>query len=859
MAFCARSHPHGTTRTVARNGDTSSARTWVGLVLLAGGLGCKLDERELQVTTPDGGSITSMGNLQPGDGEGSKDPNRPSAGENGAACQADTDCNTGNCVDDVCCDSACAELCAACNLPGSVGACTPTPSDALCPAVTCQGQSSECRPLDNGQAAINCEGVGVCRAGANCAPMPAPQGTACQEGAGSCDGQGACLVPNKSALGAACAADGDCAEGHCVASGQDGARVCCDAACDGVCQACSAAGRCEETPATDARCEPVTCPADNVCRDYPPSISEDLCRSFGQCRSTLDCGAPDAFTSLRPTAQCVCDPASGDCALATGTSCSDGAECASGACVSTAQESLVCCAGPCGPGLFCSSTGNGCVQCEGSQIECDGDAQRTCSDGALVSTSCPNGCTPGTGCNELPPVGFACSAQCAGDAVCQQDTGGQSRCCVRDCAAEGKVCSPGGSCDCPPGQVAAANGCLFEAGDPCQSTAQCQSGLTCVDGVCCQEACGGFCERCQAGTGLCSAIPAGQQEVDAASGNSCNNGFECTGARNGCSARTGQPCPSGNGSDCVSGACEATGGGGASICCSQSCGAGFFCRSTGQGCVQCESAAQCGNGCNTIQGTCNPLRPPGETCSVPGQCSTNRCVAAADGPGISRCCANCAAGQLCNAQGQCVNAQSEPGGDCNSNADCRIGACAPNGICCETACDPVCETCGRSGVCQSNGACTTVDCGGTSCTIGTGDVCCVRGLPRPGLETAGGNLSFSCEPLAGCDTLNLGQANQVTARPISCDSPDDCRGGTVCCHEFPVFETGQTLCIQSLQCNTGVNLGMLTRQQICGSPAFSAPDSCNDGFFGESGTMLQPAACTVIDDLPGWRRCTIDL
>jgi hypothetical protein len=670
------------------------------------GLGCQVDDRKLVLATSDGG-VRAIGSLE-ARGEGATASQQPPA-PLGVACLQNTDCSSGNCVDGVCCDSPCTDLCAACNLPGAnLGTCSAATSDPLCPAANCRGQSSECRPLGDGQATLNCEAVGVCRASAECAVLPAEAGTPCQAGTGTCDGQGACFVPGKSALGQPCSLAEDCAEGHCVPSSADGSLVCCDAACDGVCQACSPAGRCEDTPAADARCAAVACPPDNICRDYVDAITDNSCRSFGQCRSALECGGSGFFTGLRPDTQCVCDPASGACALAAGVTCQQGADCVSGACVPTTQGDRVCCAGACGDGLFCSSAGTGCVRCEGDDVECDGSVQRTCSAGDVVTQTCRNGCSAGSGCNAQPPVGFLCDAgQCAPGGVCQPDSSGQSRCCVRNCAAEGKVCSPTGSCECPPGQVATGDACLLEPGDPCQNSGQCQAGLGCVDGVCCLEACGGYCERCQAGTGSCQAVPAGQQETDAVSGNSCTNGFECTGQRNSCRARNGQTCTVDTG--CVSGNCEATVGDGANVCCSQNCtGARDSCRGTGQGCVECESAAQCGNGCNTAQGTCNPLRAAGETCTVPGQCVTNRCVPASDG-NLSRCCPNCAAGQLCTPQGQCVNAQSGLGGPCSTSADCRQGVCS-SGICCNSLCDTSCEVCGGSGNCQSNGACDVFDC-----------------------------------------------------------------------------------------------------------------------------------------------------
>jgi hypothetical protein len=166
-----------------------------------------------------------------------------------------------------------------------------------------------------------------------------------------------------------------------------------------------------------------------------------------------------------------------------------------------------------------------------------------------------------------------------------------------------------------------------------------------------------------------------------------------------------------DGSGCVSGACMPTAGGGARICCSQACsGTRNSCRSTGQGCVQCESATQCGNGCDTTQGVCIALRVPGATCTVASQCSTNRCVPAADGNNLSRCCPTCAAGQLCTSGGACINSQSDLGGNCQGNADCRVGTCVAN-VCCNTTCDLNCTSCSSNGLsCTSNGACDAFSC-----------------------------------------------------------------------------------------------------------------------------------------------------
>jgi len=57
-------------------------------------------------------------------------PNLP----DGSECMDPNDCISGNCVDDVCCDTGCDGSLEACNLPGSVGTCTAITAEA--PAVS---------------------------------------------------------------------------------------------------------------------------------------------------------------------------------------------------------------------------------------------------------------------------------------------------------------------------------------------------------------------------------------------------------------------------------------------------------------------------------------------------------------------------------------------------------------------------------------------------------------------------------------------------------------------------------------------------------------------------------------------------
>jgi hypothetical protein len=111
----------------------------------------------------------------------------------GAACDNDTQCATGHCADGVCCGTACAEQCYACNLTGSVGTCTP--------AVVQTDPRVDC-PVENiftcGNAG-GCDGRGKCRK--HLKGTPCGYGTCTGftlSGPSSCDGMGACLGGPKS-------------------------------------------------------------------------------------------------------------------------------------------------------------------------------------------------------------------------------------------------------------------------------------------------------------------------------------------------------------------------------------------------------------------------------------------------------------------------------------------------------------------------------------------------------------------------------------------------------------------------------------------------------------------------------------
>jgi hypothetical protein len=345
-----------------------------------------------------------------------------------------------------------------------------------------------------------------------------------------------------------------------------------------------------------------------------------------------------------------------------------------------------------GLGVQLAGLGQSCVNAECSAGECtrgvccNRACDRTCqvcsAQGQCIDQSSQEACGNGAACfgvdNCKLPAGRACSqnggdAQC-GSGQCERRLGGTGAadriCCLDDCG-NSLQCNGQNRCQAP----------TAGAGEACGAAGQlqCQTGLSCVDGVCCREACGGYCERCQAGTGTCVAVPAGQQEADPVSGNNCTNGFECTGTRNGCRARTGQPCSSTDGSDCVSGNCEATASG-ARVCCSQNCAQGQFCNTQLQ-CVECNNGdtrcaqggrQQCNNGFWQNAACPGSLQCQGQgTCGCnSGTPCSNQCVNTADDENN---CGRC--GSVCG--GTCVSGvcRAPEGANCTVNTDCASGQC----------------------------------------------------------------------------------------------------------------------------------------------------------------------------------------
>ena len=103
----------------------------------------------------DGGGGAGGSGLAGGGGAGGN-------GDLGDSCAEGPECDSGFCVDDVCCESACEDTCSACDLVGQRGYCSPHPAgqdpESECPAGSCDG-SSTCK------APGVCDGAGFCASG----------------------------------------------------------------------------------------------------------------------------------------------------------------------------------------------------------------------------------------------------------------------------------------------------------------------------------------------------------------------------------------------------------------------------------------------------------------------------------------------------------------------------------------------------------------------------------------------------------------------------------------------------------------------------------------------------------------------
>ncbi len=136
----------------------------------------------------------------------------------GGGCTANTECDTGLCVDGVCCETACDGQCQACNEPNQAGTCVTVAGTPRSGRPACAG-TGDCQGTCDGTTATSCSMPDTSK---TCAAGSCASGTA--TAASTCDGAGTCQAGMETNCGAytcgtdtcktTCTVVGDCATGY---------------------------------------------------------------------------------------------------------------------------------------------------------------------------------------------------------------------------------------------------------------------------------------------------------------------------------------------------------------------------------------------------------------------------------------------------------------------------------------------------------------------------------------------------------------------------------------------------------------------------------------------------------------------
>lgn len=256
------------------------------------------------------------------------------------------------------------------------------------------------------------------------------------------------------------------------------------------------------------------------------------------------------------------------------------------------------------------------------------------------------------------------------------------------CGQTGAACA-----DCGAGARCSASICqpLKATGDSCNAGGDCSSSF-CVSNLCCNSACTGACQRCDAtGTeGTCSALP------EATNVTACG-AYACDGISGECptTCTTSRQCATGH--YCSNGSCQPLKDKGAACTASVQCTTGF-----------CADGVCCDSACSGSCDRCNQMGTAG-TCSPaasgdPGSpaCGTVTCNGTlVDCPIL--CTSGCPMGTYCS--GTYCSAVKADGVACTAANQCGSGFCA-DGVCCNSACGGACDSCSAANGASADGVCT---------------------------------------------------------------------------------------------------------------------------------------------------------
>jgi hypothetical protein len=630
----------------------------------------------------------------------------------GGPCAKDSECDTGHCVDGVCCESATCGTCEACNFGTQAGVCATTvdASDPdTCPAPSTCGVNGSCGKARGATCADASEcGSGFCVDGVCCDsactggcnrcdllgkigtctavasgdsgkdPSCAPYLCRGQEGCPStCSANTDCVGAGSKCVSGACQAfkaDGQtCALATECGSGNCAGGVCCDKPCTDLCQSCSVGdtgvptGTCAPRPDGTA-CGSASCDAGQA---VGQQCVAGTCKNATRLCSPFVCSASGCATSCAddngcvPGSHCAKAPRAdkGDCAGSntSGTGCKRGSDCASGFCAD---------------GVCCDSACNGTCEACSADRKADGSPSGSC--GVAV---------PGSACGATTCyVGQLSGALCNAQGNCVQSA---AQCIPYQCDAQALGCRAtcGSDADCQAGFSCKDSRCtgVLPNGASCKYALQCAEG-NCVGGVCCNSACDGACDSCSEpqALGTCSVVAKGAPGAP-----SCRP-YLCDGQSRDCpeSCSNDSECV---GLPCVKGECQKLEQGSAcgadAECKTGHCVDGVCCESACTGCKACTKLARGGGDaedgvCDNVishhdpHDACQAEDPT--TCGLDGYCDgAGTCELTAQNTacgGASTCQENYVIGNVCDGRGSC---QATPqGGVSCAPAQCVNGACA---------------------------------------------------------------------------------------------------------------------------------------------------------------------------------------
>jgi hypothetical protein len=333
------------------------------------------------------------------------------------------------------------------------------------------------------------------------------------------------------------------------------------------------------------------------------------------------------------------------------------------------------------------------------------------------------------------------------------------------------------------------------------------------------------------------------------------------------------------GESCVSATCVAGTTCTGNVCCQSSCAGGCQECSTGV-CIDQDSRERCGGGTGVCFGVDRCLLPEGQSCSGDNQCGSGNCEQKLAGTGVADrvcCLANCAAGDLCSANGTTCQAPTlAPGVACSAG-----GVACGNGLTCKeclnggsrcTAFADCCDGCPGDQVCSS-GSCGcptgTVDCqdgrcipnragaccddngcaGDLACNAGNNLCACPANTPRACANSVCIPNSQCCNCGGPCSTCNTatGQCGQVAN-----GQPGQCGGGQVCQNGACVLNNvglGQQCNVGANNCSAGSCVGGTcqcsgTNPNQCGNPPRCTNTQTDGANCGACGTNCGALGCT---------------